>query len=456
MRLNRSEIRREARILIGLAWPVMLTSLNWTLMHLIDVKLVGQASTHELAALAAGRTITFISIVMGMAALVGVLVFASRADGAKQPRETGEVLRQGVLFALALGLICLSALMIWAEPMVRAVGVAPAMAHEGAAVVRGMALAYPFQFVLAATGYFLEGVSRPRRVMVVNLVMLPANALLAWAWVGGHLGLPAMGAVGAVMATSVISAFGSIAILAAAWTLPDAAERGVRDLSAAAFGRALRGLPALARFGAVPSLAAGLELAGFSYLIALSTQLGQVTAAAFQIVFSLHNFTFAFALGLGSAAGVRVGNAVGAGEPEQGRARALIAAIMAMGAMAIVGAMLWSAAAFLVAQFSDDRAVIAMAGSLLALMAPFMLFDGLQLVFLYALRSFGDQVIAGVNGIIAFFVVTGGLGWVLVDRGVGPAALVYASVAGMIVAAALQGARLWYITRQGRLSPATA
>ena len=44
-----------------------------------------------------------------------------------------------------------------------------------------MALAYPAQFVLAAASYFLEGISRPRRVMAVNLIMLPLNALLAWA-----------------------------------------------------------------------------------------------------------------------------------------------------------------------------------------------------------------------------------------------------------------------------------
>ena len=65
-----------------------------------------------------------------------------------------------------------------------------------------MALAFPAQFLLAASSYFLEGISRPRRVMAVNLAMLPLNALLAWAWVGGHLGLPALGAVGAAYATA--------------------------------------------------------------------------------------------------------------------------------------------------------------------------------------------------------------------------------------------------------------
>jgi MATE family multidrug resistance protein len=441
-----SYLAREARRLLALAWPVMLTSLNWTLMHLIDVAVVGRAGTSELASLAAGRTLTFITIVMGLAALSGVLVFTSRADGAGDRASTGEYFRQGLLFGLGLGLGCMAILLLWADPLIRLAGVAPAMTDGGAAVVRAMALAYPFQFILAASGYFLEGISRPRRVMVVNLAMLPLNALLAWAWVGGHFGLPAMGAVGAVLATALVSAFGAAALLLSVWTLPDAAARGLRDVSVATWRRAARDVSALLRFGAIPALASGLELAGFSWLIALSTQLGAVTAAAFQTVFSLHNLVFSLALGFGSAAGVRAGNAVGAGDPRLAVERSIIAAVLAVAAMGLAGAALLLGSGEAVRPFSDDGQVRAMAAVLLALMAPFMFFDGIQVVFVYALRSMGDQVIAGVNGVIAFFVITGGLGWWLVRAGHGPLSLVLASVVGMAAAAILQGARLWWIS----------
>ena len=446
MRSSRSELAAEAHIILRLAWPVMLTSLNWTLMHLIDVGVVGHFGTAELGYLAAGRTLTFITIVMGMAAMSGVLVFSARADGARDLPATGEYLRQGLIFSLALGLPAMAVLYIWAETLLRAVGVASELAGGGAAVVRAMALAYPFQFLLCAVSFFLEGVSRPRRVMVVNLAMLPLNALLAWAWVGGHFGLPAMGAVGAVLATAVVSALGAVGMIASAWLLPDAHARGVRDISPAAWTRAWRGLPPLMRFGGVPAIASGLELAGFSWLIALSTQLGMLTAAAFQTVFSLHNFVFAMALGFGSAAGVRTGNAVGAGEPEAAWPRSLIAAALAMAVMGFLGLILFLASDIVVQPFSDDPPVIALSAHLLAMLAPFMFFDGLQVVFVYALRSLGDQVVAGVNGIIAFFIVTGGLGWWLVRHGHGADSLVYASAAGMIVATMLQGGRMWWIS----------
>lgn len=453
MRFDRDELIPEARRILRLAWPVMLTSLNWTLMHLIDVAVVGHFGTGELGHLAAGRAITFITIVMGMAAMSGILVYVSRADGAGDRAGTGDYLRQGLIFALLLGLPSMVGLIIFARPLIVAVQVAPAMVEGGADVVRAMALAYPFQFILCAVSYFLEGVSRPRRVLVVNLAMLPANALLAWAWVGGHLGLPAMGAVGAVLATALVSAFGAAGMLAMAWWLGDARARDVRNLSPAAWGRAIRGVPALLGFGLMPALASGLEMAGFSWLIALSTQLGEVSAAAFQTVFSLHNFIFAMALGFGSAAGVRAGNAIGAGEADQAVPRTLIAGGLAVVVLVTGGALLFVAAESVVKPFSDDPKVLKLAVSLLLLMVPFMPFDGLQVVFVYALRSMGDQVVAGVNGVIAFFLVTGVSGWWMVREGVGPAALAYASVAGMVVAALLQGGRLWWIARRLAVAP---
>lgn len=453
MSYNRAETIAEAGRIFRLAWPIMLTSLNWTLMHLIDVVVVGQYGTSELAALAASRTLTFISIVIGFSGLSGVLVYAARADGGGRFLETGDILRSGLALGLALGAVTMSLLMLWADELLRLVGVAEPLVGPGAVVVRAMALAFPAQFILAASSYFLEGISRPRRVMTVNLCMLPLNAVLAWAWVGGQFGLPALGAAGAAFATAAVSTAGAAFMLFLCWRLPRAAQRGVTDWSGASLRRAATGVPRLAWFGLVPAVAAALELAGFSWLMALSTQLGTAAAGAFQVMLSIHNIAFAFSMGFGSAAGVRVGNAIGAGERALAWPRALIAGGLAalilggLSLMLVVGARHW------VWPFSDDPKVLDLAASMLAVMAAFLLFDGLQYVFGAALRSLGEQVWAGVNGIIGFFVVTGGLGWLLVRSGWGPDGLAYAAGLGMLVCAVLQFGRLaWVLRRWSRRS----
>ena len=442
--------RAETRLLLALAWPVVLTSLNWTLLQVTDVMVVGLVSTEEVAALGASRALGFVGIVTGLSWLSGVLVMASRADGAGDLPRTGAVLREGLLLGLLLGLAIGLLFLVAAEPLLALIGVAADRIDESARVVRAFAIAYPFQLVNVAAAFFLEGVSRPRRVTVVNLAVLPVNALLAWALSAGHLGLPALGAVGAALATTIASLLGAIGMVASVLTLPRARERGVLRFDAAAWRAVPRGAWALATFGTVPAIASGLELAGFSILIALSTQLGDAAAHAFQIVFAMHNVTFAVALGLGSAAGVRAGNAVGEGAPVAAVRRTLIAVALSVLALGLGATLLAGAAPALVALFPATMEVHRIAAAMLPLWAPFIVFDGIQVVLVYALRSLGDQVVAGVNSILAYFVVTGGIGWWLVHHDGGAASLVWASGIGMLAAALLHGGRFALVSSRLR------
>jgi MATE family, multidrug efflux pump len=456
MRDNRAEILVEARRILALAWPIMLTSLNWTLMHIIDVAVVGHYGTGELAALAASRTLTFIAIVMGFSGLSGVLVFAARADGGGRLAETGDILRSGIALGLIIGAATAAVLGLWAYRLLELVGVESGLLAPGAAVVEAMALAFPAQLLLAASSYFLEGISRPRRAMAVNLLMLPLNALLAWAWVGGHLGLPALGAVGAAYATATVSWLGAATMIALIWTLPRAAERRVRDWTVAALRRALAGVPSLAGFGLMPAVGASLELAGFVWLMVLSTQLGNAAAGAFQAMLSIHNLAFALSMGFGSAAGVRVGNAVGAGEPAAAWPRAMIAGGLAAIILVFLSALLVFGAPLWVRPFSDDPEVLALAASMLAIMAACLLFDGLQYVFGASLRSLGQQVWASINGIIGFFLVMAAAAWLLVRDGWGPDGLAYAAGIGMLVCGLLQFGRFAWVLKGQSLSRAAA
>src|SRR3546814_5728193 len=127
----------------------------------------------------------------------GVLVFVARADRAGDLRRTGRVLREGLVLGLGFGVAAWIVLFGFASELLAAVGLVPALVPDAARVVRVMAFGFPFQLVIVAARHFLEGISRTTRVMVVNLGVLPFNALLAWVLADGLLGFPTMGAVGA-------------------------------------------------------------------------------------------------------------------------------------------------------------------------------------------------------------------------------------------------------------------
>lgn len=443
--------RDEALRISALAWSIALSSLSWTLMQLTDVAVIGQAGTFEVAAFGASRTITFIAIVTAMGWISGVLVNVSRAEGEGAPEKTGNAMREGLLLSLALGVSIGGIMLCFGHSLLLALGVERHLVPLTTQVVAIMGLAFPIQLSSLVLANVLQAINRARRTLLINCVTLPTNALLAWAWAGGHLGFPHAGAVGASSATFVASTLGLILTGISVWFLPDAEQRRVRWLGLAEWRKAWHGVGALARFGLAPAIASALELGGFSWVMVKSTQLGLVAAHAFQLVLSMHNVTFGFAMGLGAAAGIRVGNAVGEGRPQEARFRTQIAATMTTVLLVPIAILLMVFAQPIIGLYPATAAVRELSVVMLLVWAPFMLFDGLQLVFTYALRSLGDQVVAGLNSIIAFFIVTIALGSWLIARGMGALALVWCIGISMLVCALLQGGRLAWFSSPLRL-----
>jgi len=447
---NQDGLLAEARRIARLAWPIVLTNLNWTIMHTVDVAVVGAAGTAELGALAAGRVIFFVILMLLLAGMSGIIVFTSRADGAGDLARTGQCWREGTLMALILGLPSAILIALFASPLLRLTGVAPELVAPGGLVLVATMIGLPGQMLSVAYSYFLEGVSSPRRVLMVNLATLPLNALLAWGLALGQFGLPPLGAVGAALATSITSLIGGVAMGIMAWTLPNARERGLRQTDAASWRTALAGLPALIRFGIMPGVGAAMEVVGFSILMVLSTRMGEAVAGGFQVMLSLHNIGFALALGLGSATGVRVGNAVGANEAWTARQRTLIACGLSLLVMGSVVLTYLVFAAPIVDALSADPAVAREAVTMLVILAPFILFDGLQAIFIAALRSLGDQIAAGVNGVIGFFGIMSAAGWLFWRLEWGSAGLAAAAAIGMTAAMLLQASRFWRVSSRYR------
>jgi len=94
--------------------------------------------------------------------------------------------------------------------------------------------------------------------------------------------------------------------------------------------------------------------------------------------------------GISSAAAVRVGHAVGRGDPSGAKSAAWAAMALSALFMAAAGVVLWVAPRFIVGGFIADTAVIAAGTMLLRIAAFFELFDGLQTTAIGALRGFGD------------------------------------------------------------------
>jgi MATE family multidrug resistance protein len=246
-------------------------------------------------------------------------------------------------------------------------------------------------------------------LVTANLVNAFGNWLLIW----GHFGLPALGINGSAWATVgarvYMATFLGIAILrehrnrgAAHIRVPFAFDAArVRTLLAL-------GLPAASQVT--------LEVGVFAAVSALAGTLDPVSLGAHQIALNIAALAFMVPLGLSSAAAVRVGYAVGAGD----RRRAVQAGwtAFAVGATitGIVGVSFIVIPMPMLRAFTRDPQLLSIAVRLLAIAAVFQLFDGTQAVATGVLRGVGDTRTPMVINVIGHWVFGLPIGWALCFR----------------------------------------
>jgi MATE family multidrug resistance protein len=292
----------------------------------------------------------------------------------------------------------------------------------------------PFFLVYSALRQYLQGREYMRPALWVILFANLLNALFNWVLIFGHLGLPALGLVGAGIATACtrVVAFAGLLLFVLAFGL----HRGawVPWSREAARPRRLR---ELLHFGLPVALQMGLEMWAFSVAALLAGLLGSVELAAHTVALNLAALAFMMPLGVSQGAATRVGNLVGRGD----RVGAQRAAWVSLGMGASV--MTLSAAAFVIFRhwlpriFTPELPVVATAAAILPIAAAFQIFDGVQVVGCGILRGMGRVRPAMVFNLVSYWLLGLPLGaWLALVAGWGLAGIWWGLCAGLALVAA--------------------
>ncbi|MBX6321403.1 MAG: MATE family efflux transporter [Rhodospirillaceae bacterium] len=432
----RSAWAAEARATLALAWPLALTNLAQAAIGTTDVLLIGRLGPEALAAASLGLNLYFALFVSAMGIALGASPLMAQALGHRRHavREVRRTVRQG-LWASALVALPIWLVLWHTEPILRLIGQQPALAAMAAAYVHTLQWALLPGLWFMVLRAFIGTVERPGAGLVVNVLAIGVNAALAWSLIFGRLGLPALGLVGAGIATVTANSFMVLALLG--FILIDRRLRRFHLL-----GRLWRSdwrrLREILRVGLPISLALVFEVTVFNAAAFLMGLIGTEALAAHAVAIQVASITFMVPLGVAQAGTVRVGLAAGRGDP-QGVARAgwvaLATGTACMGTMALpmIAVPERITGLFLDAGDPAQAGAAALAAGFLLIAGLFQLADGTQVVSAGALRGLKDtrtpMLIAGLGywgiGILlgvllAFPLGLGGRGiWIGLASGLG-------------------------------------
>jgi MATE family multidrug resistance protein len=149
-------------------------------------------------------------------------------------------------------------------------------------------------------------------------------------------------------------------------------------------------LARMLRLGWTIGLQQMLEFGVFAAIGLMMGLLGTPEMAAHEIALNLASLTFMVPLGVGAAAAVRVGHAVGEGDRGAARERARTALVCGVGFMLCAAVVMLAAPRAIAAAYTNQPLVASMAALLIPIAGMFQLFDGIQAVSTGVLRGLGD------------------------------------------------------------------
>ena len=385
--------------LIRLALPVAVVQVGLLAMGTVDTIMVGRVSAVDIAAVALGNLYFFGVAVFGMGVLFALDPVVSQAVGAGDPVGIARGVQRGGVLVVGLTVLA-SLLLVPAGPLFVVLRQPPDVVPVAAGyVLASIPGVFPF-YAFIVLRQSLQAMGRVAPILWTVLVANLVNVLLNWVLIFGHLGAPAMGAVGSSWGTTVSRWLMMFALLGLGWPLLRPALRPLRRdaLAAAPLGR-------LVRVGAPIGMQQWLEFGVFGAAGILMGLMGTVAMASHQVALNLAALTFMVPLGVAQATSVRVGQAVGGGDERAARRAAGAGLATGVGFMAVTAAIFLSLPSVLARGYTADLEVLATAARLIPIAGVFQVCDGIQVVAAGALRGVADTRVPMIMNLVGFWTI---------------------------------------------------
>jgi MATE family multidrug resistance protein len=424
------------------AWPVLISQWAGIAFGVLDTAMTGHASAADLAAMSLSISV-YITVFVGLMGVVHALIpIQAQHFGAGRLDEVGRAWGQGVWLALGLAMAG-AVLMLFPDMWLSLSGdVAPEVRARVTDYLRALALALPAALVFRTIYALGTAVSRPKVVMTINLVAVGVKAFLNWVLIYGNLGLPALGAAGAGLSTAITY---WISLSVGLWFITH--DQYFRRFHLT-LGRPIwKAQKELLRLGLPMGGSYLVEVSAFTFMALLVAREGTYVSGGHQIMSNLAALCYMMPMALGVATAALAAQSIGAGDLILARRHSL--AGMALG---LIGALL-TAAILLVGQplilaaYTDDPEVAAVASTLLTIIPLFHLADSMQCINSYVLRAYKVAVVPLLLQVVALAGVGLLGGWWL---GFGPGRGMLDGLRTLILPGSPQGAgTMWLMAMLG-------
>ena len=375
--------------LLGL--PIVGGMLSQSVLNLVDAAMVGSLGEAALAGVGLGGYANFVIIALVMGLGVGVQATVARRRGEGRNEQLAAPLNHGLFIAALLSLPLM--LLCWFN----AEHIIGLLSDDGDVIAIGSDYFQWRTLAVIAVGWnfayrgYWNGIRQTGRYLQILVAMHVFNVVISYGLIFGHFGLPAMGAAGSGLGTSIAMFLGTGMYFLLTW------HTGRRH-------GFMRSLPSLMDIRFMLRLSVPNSLQQFFFatgVTALFWIIGQIGTAELAIAHVLVNLALLLILpgvGLGMAATTLVSHSLGEQQPQEAYRWGWDVVRVAVVTLFIMGLPFWLVPELILQAFTRDPELLTLGIWPLRITGLGMTLDAIALVLTQALLGAGaSRTVMSVN-----------------------------------------------------------
>lgn len=295
---------------VKIAFPVAMQGMLNTTVNLVDTMMIGTLGATAIAAVGLANKVFFVFTLLVFGIVSGSGILAAQYWGSQDLKNIRKVLGLALLLAVGGAFCFMIPSLLMPEKVMRIFTVSEDSITLGASYLVVAALSYPCTAVTNTYVAMLRAVNRVKAPVFISCMTILVNICLNYILIFGHFGAPAMGVVGAAIATLIARIVETISIVTMVYVTKSPIAARLKEM----VGYSRDFLFQFARMTA-PVIANefiwGLGVTIYSLVYG---RMGDEAVAAITIATTIQDIVVVLFQGLSAATAVILGNEMGAGK----------------------------------------------------------------------------------------------------------------------------------------------
>lgn len=395
-------LKQKVRLFLLILFPILITQIGMYAMNFFDTVMSGKAGAEDLAGVAIGSSLWVPIFTGANGILMALSPIVAQLTGADKKEDVPHAVQQGVYLAVAMAIGAMGIGYFLLDPVLSTMDLAPDVRSIAKWYLITLSTGIVPLFIFNLLRCFIDALGHTRISMVIILLTLPINIFSNYVFIFGEFGMPALGGIGAGVASSITYWISCFMIVWVTWKVrPFSTYSIFTEWIKPYFPTWWEQL----KIGVPIGFAIFFEVSIFAAVTLFMSAYDTATIAAHQAAINFASFLYMIPLSISMALTIAVGFEAGGNRHRDARAYSVMGIVIAVGMAVLGGIAIYVFDGPVAQMYSEDPVVIELTKHFLFYAIFFQLADAFGAPLQGALRGYKDVNITLVMAFISYWVI---------------------------------------------------